>query len=29
LLNTMVDGVAKKIERHNLEFLDVINEPGK
>jgi biopolymer transport protein ExbB len=28
-LNTMVDGVAKKIERSCLEFLDVINEPGK
>lgn len=28
-LNTMVDGVARKIERSSLEFLDVINEPGK
>lgn len=28
-VNAMVDGVAKKIERSSLEFLDVINEPGK
>lgn len=29
LINVMVDGVAKKIEISSLEFLDVINEPGK
>jgi biopolymer transport protein ExbB len=28
-LNTMIDGIAKKIERSSLEFLDVINEPSK
>jgi biopolymer transport protein ExbB len=28
-VNAMVEGVAKKIERSSLEFLDVINEPGK
>lgn len=28
-LNTMVDNVAKKIERSSLDFLDTINEPGK
>lgn len=28
-LNTMVDNIAKKIERSSLEFLDVINEPSK
>ncbi|HET6991869.1 MAG TPA: MotA/TolQ/ExbB proton channel family protein [Bacteroidia bacterium] len=28
-LNTMVDNVAKKIERSTLEFLDLINEPGR
>jgi biopolymer transport protein ExbB len=28
-VNAMVDGVSKKIERSSLEFLDVINEPGK
>ncbi|HTF03584.1 MAG TPA: MotA/TolQ/ExbB proton channel family protein [Bacteroidia bacterium] len=28
-LNTAVDGIAKKIERTSLEFLDVINEPSK
>ncbi|GAB4132613.1 MAG: MotA/TolQ/ExbB proton channel family protein [Bacteroidia bacterium] len=29
MLNTMVDGVAAKIERSSLEFLDMINEPSK
>lgn len=29
LLNTAVDTIAGKIERASLEFLDVINEPGK
>lgn len=29
MINTMIDGVAKKIEINTLEFLDVINEPGK
>ena len=29
LLNTMVDGVATKIENASLEFLDLINEPAK
>jgi biopolymer transport protein ExbB len=28
-LNTMIDGIAKKIERSSLEFLDTINEPSK
>ncbi len=28
-LNTTVNGIANKIERTSLEFLDVINEPGK
>lgn len=28
-LNTMVDNIAKKIERCSLEFLDTINEPSK
>ncbi len=28
-LNTMVDNLTKKIERTSLEFLDVLNEPGK
>jgi biopolymer transport protein ExbB len=28
-LNTMVDNIAKKIERACLEFLDMINEPSK
>lgn len=28
-LNTMIDNIAKKIERSSLEFLDVINEPSK
>jgi biopolymer transport protein ExbB len=28
-LNTMVDNIAKKIERSSLEFLDTINEPSK
>jgi biopolymer transport protein ExbB len=28
-LNTMVDNISKKMERAMLEFLDVINEPGK
>jgi biopolymer transport protein ExbB len=28
-LNSMVDGVARKIERSTLEFLDLINEPAK
>lgn len=29
IINTMIDGVAKKIEQNSLEFLDLINEPGK
>lgn len=29
LLNAMVDGLAGKVERASLEFLDVINEPEK
>lgn len=28
-LNTMIDNIAKKIERCSLEFLDAINEPSK
>ncbi|HTL80687.1 MAG TPA: MotA/TolQ/ExbB proton channel family protein [Bacteroidia bacterium] len=28
-VNSMIDAVSKKIERCTLEFLDVINEPGK
>lgn len=28
-LNTMIDGIAKKIERSSLEFLDTLNEPSK
>jgi biopolymer transport protein ExbB len=28
-LNTMVDNISRKMERAMLEFLDVINEPGK
>lgn len=29
VVNSMVDGVSRKIERSSLEFLDVINEPGR
>lgn len=29
LLNTMIDGLASRIERASLQFLDLINEPGK
>ncbi|HLG04269.1 MAG TPA: MotA/TolQ/ExbB proton channel family protein, partial [Bacteroidia bacterium] len=29
ILNAMVDGIAKKIERSSLAFLDLVNEPGK
>jgi biopolymer transport protein ExbB len=29
LLNSMVDGLATKMEKASMEFLDMINEPGK